>query len=1744
MSVSWINDRKANAYPYGSHFATSSEQPELTMADIFGESEFLANAVKLYYWIVTRWFTLCHFILEWFVPPASRTVLFLGELLCTNPLLFVLLCFLVWFYWGFISKSKPYVLSRGVIVVFFSVCRRICTVITSCVYCMTPFRRASAFGVRKFGNHMVGKAFGDKEWHYLVVDRMLHDHSPVYRFAMQVKDGIEVRIPCPGCNESILAASIVDAYQHSIVRPEYIGHIAFCDPSTKLNVGCGTFWNFHGFLVTARHTFYQKGPDPCILAVHPQHAIIYKNFEAGNNRRAIDFSKLQHFVLKECGSSQQTWNNTGQDLIAFKMPPGVLSSLGIKEAKLSDLCWQAEGIVSVYGNPNMTTDKSTAAMCVDEKLMIKRGLVSHQCSTVSGFSGSPICLFEKGKFKIVGMHTIGDFMSDGRNHGSSVANIFALASVLGIVGKSIPPRLNESRYERKRQAMPEYYDEEEEWLRKHAQELADQAIQDDLYDHADDEEKRERVVAEADLIYDRIHGGDVEWNPEDVDAGPSLWGGMISNQRGAWGDSFSLSAFLAFIERFSSVSDDKIAAFAESQVDGVVSALSFDKARTVPVTPDAPVVKSVPEPEVDSTSVPVVEPLSLPESVVVHSDPTLAFTAALAAFNEQAAAGRDQMDRLERMVAFVDNMSDCSESEAEELVPAPTVVSEVDAVLLSLPAILAAVTQQGLDSAARLERLEAQLAAKFEAKEKNISESVKAKEIPGYCSDDDPLCTDSNDTAQVDVPTSLPGGFEPLKAVRKRPRRSNRAGLPKIPESPLVPREVAIEGIRRGAIGEELMKLLRHNGPTVPGPIHNFTDKGPLSSKDPPRFPGGSHAASVGTKDPAWKTRVGPLSSKKVPSRKEADYLVAMLEKTAVKRRELEKLVEPTLSESKGFEPLNTSSASLFGSGMCHNESVTISNVQISSSSSKIERSDDTRSPSSPPKPEISQADSVRPVYRPHVYLLEDLDWILGRYDSAGMCAPLLMVELRNRAEDNGLFTAADPRTPGELDVLFSEEIRVAAETTAAEQRDQIRALAPRRMRVFHLWNEYCIQEIARDREFPSARSDWLNYGEWFEPGVPMVASPVHYNYVTFDRNPFAHNQSVTLTSLQLPTGDLSDSFCNGAPFMSRFADPQGLVSSGGKPKSYVDHFMSDDVEIRVPRNFKALGGVGTAPPKGAEALFRSCFDDPLNMLQFVGMDPDLLLDEVFHELKEYKDAGQIKLQAERIVISDSHGNPMFVRIATCGAPSVPGTSEPTKMSQEALDVLSELGMDFKDAVHGSKFVLPPSAVSGCEESIRAQALDMDVLSNMDDVVTPEQMEILAACYAEYPPTSARFVVPPREGASHYDKLENFFTEIYNSFDGLKSSGWSALYKKGPKRSYLGDEASRGFLSKVIMQTWILRLVYGAFIGCMTPIEMVLAGLKDPSILFSKKEAHSSKKASLKSWRQIWCCSLRDSVCTLLVHYMQNKADITAYALGGFHCQAIGLGHHDLGIERFGQTLDYLVSKSPDGRLYDRDATGWDLSVCRDAIVLDAERRSFCARESVRKPCRLVLLFRLLMLHAMISSAHVACIGKWLWECLKAGITDSGGPSTSAQNSPIRQIQAMLAGAFAACSLGDDLITAGDVIEALLRRWGVKTKVLANGAGSNPANGPHDYTSHRWRRTKEGVWTAEFLNLEKLIAHADLRTVPTADGVRLLADDARSGMLFCLRHSPDQALLFERFCRGMGWWKEGSVPLDVGFFFE
>jgi len=469
-----------------------------------------------------------------------------------------------------------------------------------------------------------------------------------------------------------------------------------------------------------------------------------------------------------------------------------------------------------------------------------------------------------------------------------------------------------------------------------------------------------------------------------------------------------------------------------------------------------------------------------------------------------------------------------------------------------------------------------------------------------------------------------------------------------------------------------------------------------------------------------------------------------------------------------------------------------------------------------------------------------------------------------------------------------------------------------------------------------------------------------------------------------------------------------------------------------------------------------------------------------------------------------------------------------------------------KDFPYHSKFVWPPSGTDASLSSLQSQSQEISLTANMDLVVAGDNpatcpvAETLGEIYEEYPQTVPRLFAAstgelrPGFVDKHHQGFSEFMDDIYNSMDGEKSTGWSNCLLKGPKKTWLNNEINRKDLTELAVLRLILRYVAAPYLGQMRPLEMINLGLKSPSILFTKKEAHSSKKALSKTWRQIWACDLVDQVTQLLVHFGQNKNDISAYATGSLKSQAIGMGHHDDGIAHFGKVLDWLGEA---GNIDDKDAHGWDLTVCRDAIVLDAERRIFCvALEPDQEHLRPVIN-RLLFAQAMIGSAHVACIGGSLYESLKFGITDSGNVSTSAQNSPIRQAQVRLAGAKRATSLGDDLLSVGLIIAAMLASFGVRTKDLATEV-SKPPEGPHDFTSHRWTKVN-GIWKAEFLNLPKMLAHADFRAT-TKDGVRSLNPDAIAGMLFALRHSADSTKVFIDFLSRMDWWVEGIVAEEFG----
>jgi hypothetical protein len=266
-----------------------------------------------------------------------------------------------------------------------------------------------------------------------------------------------------------------------------------------------------------------------------------------------------------------------------------------------------------------------------------------------------------------------------------------------------------------------------------------------------------------------------------------------------------------------------------------------------------------------------------------------------------------------------------------------------------------------------------------------------------------------------------------------------------------------------------------------------------------------------------------------------------------------------------------------------------------------------------------------------------------------------------------------------------------------------------------------------------------------------------------------------------------------------------------------------------------------------------------------------------------------------------------------------------------------------------------------------------------------------------------------------------------------------------------------------------------------------------------------------------------DSVCQAVVHKTQNKADIEAYHVGDLNSQTVGMGHHDEGIERLGKTLD-AVSFGNTEKIYCSDASGWDVSVSRDAIYFDTERRIGCFTEYDEASAEL------LWLEAACNTAHILVIGGLLYALTVFGVTASGITSTSAQNSPIRAIMLLLCGAWAVATQGDDEFHTGSILQWLLDQTGCITKGEMHESGPN---GPVEFTSHILEKV-DGEWVAKFGNVYKMLAHLDLRRTPGCPP----QPEMVAGMRFALRHTPEADALLLQFIELMGWYPFGPEEHD------
>jgi hypothetical protein len=485
-------------------------------------------------------------------------------------------------------------------------------------------------------------------------------------------------------------------------------------------------------------------------------------------------------------------------------------------------------------------------------------------------------------------------------------------------------------------------------------------------------------------------------------------------------------------------------------------------------------------------------------------------------------------------------------------------------------------------------------------------------------------------------------------------------------------------------------------------------------------------------------------------------------------------------------------------------------------------------------------------------------------------------------------------------------------------------------------------------------------------------------------------------------------------------------------------------------------------------------------------------------------------------VVRNANGDIHARRVGTCDR-SHGKSKEMRFLSEEYLEALKSVGVEW----HGKKltellegYCMPPSGGSAVKESYIGQC-ERQKPGNWEKLINVDgfgyKVDEFLGHYPACPPPTA-------------DIFGRAIDRYLNTVDATKSAGWSARYRPGAKGAWSTSDEGRNLLAYFAGCRLALRFAEGANIAYLSAADLVQYGMKDPMEVFTKLEAHDAKKAASKRWRLIWISSIVDAVCQDIMHRDQNKSDIFAYASGEMDVQAVGIGHHDDGIARIGQAFDRLTAG---GRRHMRgtDASGWDLSVSRDAIVFDAEARA--RRFTEVDP----VAWKLLFAEAMCNSAHIVVLDGELWCSHFFGITASGIPSTSAQNSRIRSITLILCGAEAVISVGDDEVHAGDVDEELLATTGCITKAGSQTL-SGPA-GPISFTSHCYAKDDRGVWHARFENFIKMMAALDLRRVPGEPP----ATDVIQGMRFALRHTPEADAAFCSVVAAMGWYVAPAAPL-------
>lgn len=522
-----------------------------------------------------------------------------------------------------------------------------------------------------------------------------------------------------------------------------------------------------------------------------------------------------------------------------------------------------------------------------------------------------------------------------------------------------------------------------------------------------------------------------------------------------------------------------------------------------------------------------------------------------------------------------------------------------------------------------------------------------------------------------------------------------------------------------------------------------------------------------------------------------------------------------------------------------------------------------------------------------------------------------------------------------------------------------------------------------------------------------------------------------------------------------------------------------------------------------------------LARLSNVGVDA-IRKDDVFAKFWDYVASGKIGSAGTKPqrTMPGKDGKPIATCIGRYAAKFSPPAKKMRSPTQAQVDVLTSAGVPMGTPAD-PEFVLPPHGPADILASLEYQLQRVDRSSSWKEIKKKSDytQRVLTKLAKEYPETTT--------GVTDFPKLIN---KLISHLDGDKSSGFSAMYLPGQKEVWKENDA---LLKYMVTARLALRVAAGDKIHHYTPEEMIDLGLKDPEVLQIKEEPHKKKKIANRRWRLIWLSSVVDVVTQMVTHFAQNKADIVSYQEGTLKSQTMGMGHSDEGISCLGEVIDHMT-EGGDLRLKYEDVSGWDLGVLRDMWYFDAEARCVCLKPGQHRALEETLLWA----EAAISSAHVVVIGQYVWTIDHYGIMGSGVYSTSATNCRGRTAELQACGAKYSTALGDDALYTGDVDTEMFATLGhVMDK---EEVGESDPQGPVSFTSHSYEK-KDGVWTAEFEQINKMLVKLVLTSGPNGP-----KPDQVSGCKFAIRHTPSAKAKFDKIVEEQGWLDiVAAIPEEV-----